>query len=219
MAPLPGNISKNEEGIEGLQTSVSALEADLGKAKSDILSTQSTLTTTANTLDAKVEAEIERALERESIIEALGNTNKARIDSILANTTDEALDSLHEIAQAFQAADGPCQSVQGLTEGIAPTLGMTGLDTQETTLVGAVNELSALSRTASGATVVDLENRVAANEAWQPMPKLQAETGERTTEDHVLRGLITAEVSRAETRETAIEVSVPHSSLLATWSS
>ena len=138
MAPLPGNISKNEEGIEGLQTSVSALEADLGKAKSDILSTQSTLTTTANTLDAKVEAEIERALERESIIEALGNTNKARIDSILANTTDEALDSLHEIAQAFQAADGSlAQSTQSLAAGIRADLGdMTGLDTQETTWSG-----------------------------------------------------------------------------------
>ena len=210
VAPLPGNISKNEEGIEGLQTSVSALEADLGKAKSDILSTQSTLTTTANTLDAKVEAEIERALERESIIEALGNTNKARIDSILANTTDEALDSLHEIAQAFQAADGSlAQSTQSLAAGIRADLGdMTGLDTQETTLVGAVNELtSALSRTASGATVVDLESRVAANEGSLAThaQALQAETGERTTEDHVLRGLITAEVSRAETRETAIE--------------
>ena len=101
------------------------MEADLGKAKSDILSTQSTLTTTANTLDAKVEAEIERALERESIIEALGNTNKARIDSILANTTDEALDSLHEIAQAFQAADGSlAQSTQVWRRGSAPTLGI-----------------------------------------------------------------------------------------------
>ena len=211
VAPLPEKVAKNEGDVAGLQTSVNALEADLAKAASDILSTQASLTTTASTLDAKVEAETKRAQDKESSLEALGKSNEARIDSILANTTDEALDSLHEIVQAFRAADGSlAQSTQSLATGIRTDIGeMTNLQTQEkTTLVGAVNEVkSALSLTASEARLGALEGRVAANEDSlnSHTEALETETNQRKAGDTVVRGLIASEASRAEARETAID--------------
>ena len=96
---------------------------------------------------------------------------------------------MHEIVQAFQAADGSlAQGTQSLATGIRADIGeMTNLQTQEkATLVGAVNEVtSALALAASEATLGDLEGRVAANEDSlnSQTEALETETNQRKAGD------------------------------------
>ena len=69
------------------------------------------------------------------------SSNTTRIDNILHNTSDTALDSLAEIVSAFQTADASLQAA--IAQNITGAVGTVGnLNTaHNTTLVGAVNEL------------------------------------------------------------------------------